>query len=305
MRVRILLLDALAGGLALALVIGIVGYYQLLRDCDREGCCYGSDVVGPGPEIDWSSPARRLALWGVLDLPDRLMVTGHPSEVREGAVQWLVHSAAPDDVPRVLDHVRRHHMSTRMGGVFLGLCWLSATPAKIEPAEQMLAGDELERALACFALPLLTGHRLDESTKDWIFPLFDSDPLDQQLSQVFGATASQLADEWSAWLAQHRDESVASMHREMILRALSVPYRGQALADSPALSLLWHLLGDDQCRAWRLAAQVPEASSAHDVCAWLKSVERSRQYEALRAAPPVALDREAMLTLHVFQWSWF
>jgi hypothetical protein len=91
----------------------------------------------------------------------------------------------------------------------------------------------------------------------------------------------------------------------MALRVLATPYGGGAIADSAALELVTRLLRKEDLTRWRQAACAPEVRDVDGAYDWLKNARRSDSLDALRGAEPVALDRDAMLALHVFHWGLF
>lgn len=169
-----------ANGGALVLLIGAVVavQYAVARACARAQAEFGFRgcviVEHPAPGIDWKLGPRRELLWATLERAPFLWPSTRNADVRRGAAQLLLDSAAAADGERVLDALRAGDLSPPFAALHYAKAWTLEHDELPRDAARWLEGDELWQAFACFLLPMLVD-RSSFPVSQWLF-----DPIETQ-----------------------------------------------------------------------------------------------------------------------------
>jgi hypothetical protein len=210
----------------------------------------------------------RQQAWQVLKTP-AWMMPGFAQSAREGAAVVLYEGVHADEADRILAGDGAV-LGVRMEGLMLGATWLQQPTPPWERIDDLLEGNDREQALVLYALPVLTFHRLDQSSAAGVVLLPAASAPLSGVKAIFGLPADELLADWHSWLGENSERSLAAMRRRSLLA-----YR-QRLADGDGGIL--QILGSTLSVPILARPSVPAEEVAREAC---EKIDAALQKELL------------------------
>lgn len=224
---RLVLWGVVALLIGLALLIGVwwnlcVGLESEFDRYQRDPCLTHSQasklisrLEAEGLDHGW----KRAMLWAALSQSERF-IPGDSRSVHRGAFLTLLATGPqPGEEQVILDMTRSGRIGTAFGAHLLAALWVERTDG-LDRAFRLLEGGAMDRTIALFALPLVSGRNLNLYCGELLNRSWQKIDPELPSARPYPGTDDKALAEWRLWRATHEHTQPLQAHQEALGQAL-------------------------------------------------------------------------------------